>query len=90
MPNYRVSYSWLHGVVKPYFFQQGINLLRDDMIFIEKCLGNIPPERHRLVMRDYLSIWNTKVAENKSAESTSINPRYEANVFLRNVSGVSD
>jgi hypothetical protein len=58
------------------------------MLFIEKCLGNIPQERHRLVMRDYLAIWNTTVAEKENAPSIPINARFEANTYLRNASGI--
>lgn len=85
---HRVNHSWLYGSVKPYFDRKGFNLLKDDMQFIERCLNNIPPERHRLVMRDYLAIWNTTVAEKENAPKTSLNPRYEANVYLRNTAGL--
>lgn len=80
---YQVNHRWLYGAVKPHFERQGINLLRDDMLFIEKCLGNIPTDRQRLVMRDYLSIWSATITENKSVEPVKINARYEANCYLR-------
>ena len=85
---YKVNHSWLYGLVKPAFLKQGINLLRDDMLFIERCLNMIPPERHRFVMRDYLAIWNTKVLEKENASCVRVNARYEANTYLRNLSGV--
>lgn len=84
---YQVNHSWLYGAVKPHFEKSGIKLLRDDMQFIENCLGNVPPEFHRRVMKDYFSLWNTKVALKENASKNGINPRYEANVYLRNVSG---
>lgn len=87
---YRVNHSWLYGAVKPHFEKSGIKLLRDDMQFIEYCLGNVPPEFHRRVMKDYFTIWNTKVALKENASENGINPRYEANVYLRNVSGTFD
>lgn len=62
--------------------------MKDDMQFIERCLGLIPPERHRLVMRDYLAIWNTTIADKENVAKTGLNPRYEANVYLRNASGL--
>lgn len=86
----KVNHSWLYNIVKPYFMQRGIKLLRDDMLFIERCLENIPQNRHRFVMRDYLSLWNTKVAEKENAPSVHINARFEANTYLRNLSGVQD
>lgn len=85
---YKVNHGWLYGNVKPYFHKNGINLLRDDMLFIEKCLGNIPTDRHRIVMRDYLSIWNTTIADKENSVKTGLNPRYEANMYLRNTAGL--
>src|SRR5574343_94606 len=84
---YQVNHSWLYGAVKPHFEKSGIKLLRDDMQFIENCLGNVPPEFHRRVMNDYFTLWNTKVALKENGSLHGINPRYEANVYLRNVSG---
>lgn len=80
---YRVDQAWLYGSVKPFFEQKGIKLLRDDLLHIEKCLASIPQDRHRIVMRGYFSVWNTKVAEKDGRAPTAINPRYEANVYLR-------
>jgi hypothetical protein len=85
---HKVSHAWLYGSVKPYFEKQGIKLLRDDMLFIEKCLSNIPQNRHRIVMRDYLAIWNTNIADKESDVKTGLNPRYEANMYLRNTAGL--
>ncbi len=38
-------------------------------------------------MRDYLAIWNTTVAEKENVSKIGLNPRYEANTYLRNASG---
>ncbi len=84
---YPVNHSWLYGSVKPYLERNGIKLLKDDMKFIENCLGNVPPEFHRELMKDYFVMWNTKVALKENEPASAINPRYEANVYLRNVSG---
>jgi hypothetical protein len=81
---YTVNHSWLYGAVKPYFEKQGIKLLRDDMLFIEQCLNKVPPERHRTVMKDYFQVWNTTVVTRDNVDSTKLNPRYEANIYLRN------
>lgn len=85
---HKINHGWLYGNVKPYFAQRGIVLLRDDMLFIERCLNNIPQERHKSVMRDYYAIWNTHVADENKIDSTHVNPRYEANVYLRNIAGI--
>lgn len=84
---YQVNHGWLYGNVKPYFESQGIKLLRDDMLFIENCLGNVPPEFHRKLMKDYFVLWNTKISLKENGTLNGVNPRYEANVYLRNVSG---
>jgi len=84
---YQVNHSWLYGAVKPHFESQGIKLLRDDMRFIEDCLGNVPPEFHRKLMKDYFVLWNTKIALKEKGVLNNVNPRYEANIYLRNVSG---
>lgn len=85
---HKVNHGWLYGNVKPYFDKQGIKLLRDDMLFIEKCLSNIPTERHRIVMRDYFAIWNTNIRQKENYCSNGINPRYEANVYLQHTAGI--
>lgn len=85
---HKVNHGWLYGNVRPYFDQKGFKLLKDDMLFIEKCLNRIPTDRHRLVMRDYLAIWNTTIEEKENGSKTALNPRYEANVFLRQTAGL--
>ena len=80
---YKINHGWLHGLVKPHFDSKGYKLLKDDMQFIEKCLSKIPTEAHRDVMVNYFSIWDAKVPEENSAESRPVNPRYEANTYLR-------
>lgn len=85
---HRVQQSWLHTAVKPYFEKKGIKLLRDDLLFIEKCLVNIPQERHRYVMRDYLAIWSATIEGNNLNKENALNPRYEANVYLRSTAGL--
>lgn len=81
---YKVNHSWLYGNVKPYFQGQGIQLMKDDWLHIEKCLAQIPPDRHRYVMRDYLSLWNATVHEKDNVVKTKYNARYEANTYIRN------
>lgn len=86
---YQVNHSWLYGNVRPYFEKNGIKLLKDDMLFIERCLCNVPPDFHRKLMKDYFVLWNTKVALKEKDLLNALNPRYEANVYLRSVSGSS-
>ena len=82
---HKVNTGWLYGNVKPYFEQKGHKLLRDDLLFIEKCLSNIPQERHRRVMRDYLSIWDATVLVTEKSSKNGLNARYEENTYLRNL-----
>lgn len=84
----KVNQAWLYGAVKPYFEKNGIKLLKDDLLHIERCLSHIPPDRHKFVMRDYFNTWNTKTMENHGVESRVLSPRYKANIFLLNASGM--
>jgi hypothetical protein len=84
----KVNHGWLYGNVKPYFEQRGFKLLKDDMLFIERCLTQIPQERHRRVMRDYLVIWDATIRDKDNGVSIALNPRFEANVYLRNTAGI--
>lgn len=86
---HKVNMGWIHGVVKPYFASKGIVLLRDDILFIEKCLNRIPSDRHKSVMRGFYSVWYAKVLESKESGLEVINARFEANVYLRNLAGLN-
>ena len=81
---YRIDRNWLYGAVFPHFARRGHDLLKDDKVFIEKCLSNIPPDRHRRLMRDYLKIWDESVAVDSSVEPRSFKARFEANTYIRN------
>lgn len=74
--------GWLYGSVRPYFLKQGINLLRDDMLFIENCLSKIHPDSHRMIMREYFRIWNDLQKVGTEKLNTA---RFEANSYLREV-----
>jgi hypothetical protein len=84
---YSVNRSWLYGAVKPYFERKGIKLLKDDMLFIENCLSKVPNERHKKLISDYFQIWNASIAPKDCVEPVMVSSRFEANSFLRNVSG---
>lgn len=85
---HKVSQAWLYGSVKPYFDRKGIKLLRDDMLFIEKCLQNIAPERHKSAIKGYFSIYDSIIKNNNEIASMGVNARYEANSYLREVAGL--
>lgn len=85
---FTVNHSWLYGSVKPYFEKHGIKLLKDDMLFIERCLSNVPQERQKNVMRDYFNLFNAEGTDKEKDKKTGVNYRYEANCYLRSVSGV--
>lgn len=78
---YKVSRMWLHGSVKVYFEKHGINLLMDDLRFLEKHLRLLPPERQKKVMKEYFTIWKNTMAAKQNGEN--VNPRFEANIFMR-------
>ena len=58
-------------------------LLLEDMIFIEKCIGLVSQELHRRLPWGYFSKLDTIYAKNNNVECMHVNARYEANTFLR-------
>ncbi len=79
---HKVSHTWLYGSVRPYFEKKGIKLLKDDMVFIEKWLANIPPYAQRFVMRDYLMMWLSVEQEKEKSSPIAVNGRFKANNYL--------
>lgn len=66
--------SWIYTTFKPYCERMKIKLLKDDLLFIQRVLPNIPFDRQKHVMRDYTKLWLN--AENEAKG------RFKANQFL--------
>lgn len=74
--------SWLYSSFKSYAARENIQLMHDDMRFIETCLAKIPDHAHRKLMHEYIKIWQEcmiDVTDNLKAQNTG---RFNANQFL--------
>lgn len=80
---YQVSKVWFYGKVIPYFAKNNIELLRDDIKFIEQTLSKLPPERHKQIMREYYNVWKGALAQDDKNTSKEPTARSKANAFLR-------
>lgn len=74
---------WLNKEFKDYVNRKGLQVLRDDYRFIEKCIRNMPQNEQRLVMRRYCSIWNRVMAETQKVVLKQNYGRFKANCYLR-------
>lgn len=75
--------SWLYTSFKAYAARENIQLLRDDMNFIETCLGKIPEHAHRKLMHQYIKIWQECVIDISDKIKAQNIGRFNANQFLR-------
>jgi hypothetical protein len=74
---------WLRNRYYTWAKKQGIELLRDDFVFIEKILTKLPESVHKSLMRDYADQWVLGM-ENKENSSPNQNMgRFKANTWLR-------
>jgi hypothetical protein len=70
---------WLHHDFRNYCELKGLQILRDDMRFIERRLTEIHPDSHRRVMREYVRIWIQALSEGQGQGQG----RVKANQYLR-------
>ena len=75
--------TWLYTILKPYCERKGIRLLHDDFKFIERCLSQIHQNLHRSVMRDYVRLYLSWLAEGEKTPQTQNLARRQANNWLR-------
>lgn len=65
---------------RPYCESRGIEILPDDIRFIEKCLPKIHQDDRRNVLKRYCDIWAFEI---KEAQNANLG-RLQANTYLRN------
>ena len=63
--------------------RDNVQLLHEDITFIKKCLTRIPRERHRDVLRAYLSKWYECISNHENVVSTQNEGRRIANAYIR-------
>lgn len=78
----------LNTVFKPYCLRHGIQLLRDDILFLEHALNKVPSERHKGLLRRYCQEWLYTLKENDKSCSAQNMGRRAANIWLREYVGL--
>lgn len=74
---------WLRSTFLDWTKKQGIELLRDDLRFIENILNKIPVELQKSIMSDYCKIWCQGMClMDKSYQNQNLG-RFKANEWLR-------
>ena len=63
--------------------QKEMKLLKDDVVFIKKCLCQIPYKLHRDVLRRYINQWLNGMEKNLSSSLAPNFWRFGANSWLR-------
>lgn len=74
--------NWLSETFKPYCEKQGIELLKDDLKFIEKSLGRIIPSNRKRLMVVYVEKWIEGMLSCKSQTVAQNTGRKRANLWL--------
>lgn len=59
---------------------QGIELLYDDLKFVNECIGRLRPKEKHEALKSYCRIWTSHIKNQKGGQN---NGRREANIFLR-------
>ncbi len=75
---------WLRNTFRLWAEQQGIQILRDDIKFIEKILNKLPENLHKSLMRDYASEWLEGMDDREKSRQNQNLGRWRANNWLRN------
>ncbi len=74
---------WLRSKFKTWTEKQGIELMPEDLKFIESILIKLPESRHKQLMRDYSQKWLDGIESSKSVQSAQNLGRRMANSWLR-------
>lgn len=70
---------------KTYAHQSGLQILRDDFVFIRKMLAKIPQNHHRTVLQRYIAEWLKLMGECECATAGQNLGRRHANRYLLGV-----
>jgi|JI7StandDraft_1071085.scaffolds.fasta_scaffold11654_4 hypothetical protein len=76
---------WLRSTFLDYCQRKGINLLKDDLKFIEKLLRLFPPDRQKSIMVRYCEEWHKGMAECENAAQSENFGRRRANLYLNSL-----
>lgn len=70
------------SLFKDYCLHNNIQLLRDDIKFIERELQKIAPNEHRQVLKEYTDLWLSTLKENENEPPGQNLARKTANRWL--------
>ena len=70
------------SMFKDYCLHNNIQLLRDDVKFIERELQKIAPNEHRAILKEYTDLWLSILSENDNAAQAQNLARKTANRWL--------
>lgn len=66
-----------------YAKQKGIQLLKDDIVFIKACLAKMPYNERRGALETYANIWLHSMVKCEIAYCRQNKGRFSANTWLR-------
>jgi|HubBroStandDraft_2_1064218.scaffolds.fasta_scaffold26968_5 hypothetical protein len=75
---------WLRTKFKAWAKSQGVHLIHDDLVFIEKILHKLPQNLHRTLVRDFVYKWIEGMDQDENSSQNQNKGRYKANFWLRN------
>ncbi len=67
---------------REYCTKQGIGLLKDDLIFINKMLDEIDSSDYKAILMRYIEKWQEGIASSTNASATANLARKKANLWL--------
>ncbi len=74
---------WLRTTFKEWAKKEGIELLKEDFIFIERILNKLPSGLHKSIMRQYKEKWHEGMGDSEKFSQNQNMGRFEANTWLR-------
>ena len=76
--------AWIYCDFRPYALHQGLEIMREDMNFIEKIVSKIPITYQRKALKAYVQIWMQELETHKDNAIGKQNlGRRAANSYLR-------
>ena len=76
---------WIRSTFLDYCATKGINLLKEDIRFIEKLVRMFPADRHKSIMKRYCDEWELGLAECENASQRENFARRKANLYLNSL-----
>lgn len=74
---------WLRTRYVEWTKNQDIELMKDDINFIERTLNKLPERLHKTIMRDYAIEWLEGMGDDENASQNQNLGRRRANNWLR-------